>query len=52
VPLIVPPGYGSAAFTFSGTAGTPEFITTIGVDMSDFTDDYVAAANLLFSIYA
>lgn len=31
MPTQIPTGYGSAAFIFSGTFGTPAFVTTIGV---------------------
>lgn len=49
--LIIPPGFGNAAFIFGGSAGTPEHVTTLGVDLSEFAGNYVDAANLLFIRY-
>lgn len=49
--LIVPPGFGSAAFVFTSTTGTPPIVTTLGVDLSDVTTDMVGVANSLFSAY-
>lgn len=46
MPLIVPPGYGSAAFIFTGAVGTQPYVTTLGVQMntSEFTSVEVADA--------
>lgn len=52
MPLVIPPGYGSAALEFEGAAGTPTHITTIGVDLSAAGGDFVAAANNVFQSYA
>lgn len=49
--LVIPPGYGNAALVFTSLAGTPEFVTTIGVDLSAKTDDYVGAANQVMTAY-
>ena len=45
--LVIPPGYGNAAFIFTGSVGTQPYITTLGVDISDYGGDHVAAANTL-----
>lgn len=50
--LIIPPGFANAAFHFSSSEGTPEFVTTIGVDTSGFGGDFVNAANQAFACYA
>lgn len=50
--LVIPPGYGSAAFVLSGTAGTPNFVTTIGVRFPLNGTDYEGYANRLFNAYA
>lgn len=50
--LIIPPGFANAAFHFSSTEGTPEFVTTLGVDTSAYGGDFVNAANQMFAIYA
>lgn len=49
--LIIPPGYGSAAFIFTGSVGTPEHVTTLGVDLSGAGGDFVGAANRLMKAY-
>lgn len=49
--LVIPPGYGSAALVFTSQSGTPEFVTTIGVDLSAFAGDYVEAANRIKAAY-
>ena len=43
--LIVPPGFGIAAWTLSGQPGTEPYVTTCGVDLSGWGGDFVAAAN-------
>lgn len=50
--LVIPPGYGQASFVFTGTTGTPEFITTLGVDLREYGGDFQTAANQLFSVYS
>lgn len=50
--LVIPPGFGSAAFIFGSTEGTPPFVTTLGVDLSDAGGDFVSAANLLMFNFA
>lgn len=50
--LVIPPGFGSAAFIFNGTEGTPTFVTTMGVDLSAASGDFVGAANELMTGYA
>lgn len=49
--LIIPPGFGNAAFVFSATVGTPPVVTTLGVDTSAYGGDYVDAANTLMAAY-
>lgn len=51
MPLIIPPGFGSAAFVFTSTTGTPPIVTTIGVDLSDVTIGMVGAANAMMAAY-
>lgn len=50
--LIIPPGFGSAAYIMSATEGTPPFVCTMGLDISNFGGDFVAAANVAFSAWA
>ena len=50
--LVIPPGFGNAAFIFSSDVGTPEFVTTIGVDLSGFGGDFVLAANSIMIQFA
>lgn len=49
--LVIPPGFGSAALVFRGALGTPEHVTTIGVDLSAAGGDFVGAANRVMSAY-
>lgn len=49
--LIIPPGYGSAAFIFTSTTGTPPIVTTLGLDLLEVGGDYVAAADKCFAAY-
>lgn len=49
--LVVPPGYGLAAITFSSEVGTPPLVTTLGIDLSAAGGDFVAAANTVFTAY-
>jgi hypothetical protein len=51
VSLVIPPGFGSAAFVFTGAPGTQPYVTTIGVDLGDAGGDWVAAANSAFVAY-
>jgi hypothetical protein len=51
VPVVIPPGFGQAAFVFSSAKGTPDFITTLGVDISGAGGDFVSAANALKLCY-
>lgn len=48
----IPPGFGLAAFRLSASFGTPDFVTTIGVDLSAAGGDFVGAANDLAFAYA
>lgn len=50
--LVIPPGFGSAALTFTGTPGTQPYITTIGIDLSNWGGDFVEAANNVMAGYA
>jgi len=52
VSLVIPPGYGNAAFTLTGAVGTQPYITTLGVDISEYGGDHVAAANTLKLTFA
>lgn len=52
MPLIVPPGFGLAAFVFTSTSGTPPIVTTLGVDLGDVGGAFVEAADLLHAAYA
>jgi hypothetical protein len=45
--LSVPPGFGLAAFVFSGAQGTQPYVTTLGVDLAAAGGDFVLAANQL-----
>lgn len=49
--LVIPPGFGQAAFVFSSSAGTGPFVTTLGVDLSGAGGDFVTAANDLMLRY-
>lgn len=49
--LVVPPGYGLAAITFTSEVGTPPLVTTLGIDLSAAGGDFVAAANTVFTAY-
>nr|CRY96671.1 hypothetical protein [uncultured prokaryote] len=50
--LVIPPGFGSAALIFSGAVGTAPYVTTIGVDLSNYGGDFVLAANQVKAVYA
>lgn len=49
--LVIPPGYANAAFIFSADFGTPPIVTTLGVDVSAFSGDFVEAANTAFTYW-
>lgn len=49
--LIIPPGFGNAALVFTSSTGTPPIVTTLGFDLIDVGDSYVAAANKIFLAY-
>lgn len=46
--LVIPPGFASAAFVHTSSLGTQPFVTTLGVDISNFGGTFSAAANFLF----
>lgn len=50
--LVIPPGFGNAAYTFGADFGTPPFIVTCAHDISAYAGDWVAAANSLMSGFA
>lgn len=50
--VVIPPGFGLAAFTLTGPNGTQPFVTTIGLDLSAAGGDFVEAANSAFAAYA
>lgn len=50
--LVIPPGYGLAAFTLTGPAGTQPYITTCGVDLDAAGGDWEQAANSAFAAFA
>lgn len=49
--LIVPPGFGLAAFTFTGAVGTQPYVTTIGCELVLGEATAVECANSLFGLY-
>lgn len=49
--LVIPPGFGSAAFIFTGPVGTEPYVTTLGVDLSAAGGDFVGAANTIKSSF-
>lgn len=51
VSLVIPPGFGSAAFVLTGLPGTQPYVTTLGVDLGAAGGDFVAAANVAFAAY-
>lgn len=50
--LVIPPGYGNAAFILTGPVGTQPYVTTCGIDISEFGGDHVHAANTAFRAFA
>lgn len=51
MPLIIPPGFVQASFVFSGVPGTAPYVTTLGIDSSDWGGDFVGLANTLKTDY-
>lgn len=51
MPLVIPPGYGLAAIEFTGAAGTPIHVTTIGVSLGQVGGDFTLAADAVFQAY-
>lgn len=49
--LVIPPGFGSAAFVLTGTPGTQPYVTTLGLDLSEYGGDFVLAANTAKAAY-
>lgn len=49
--LVIPPGFASAAWVFTGPVGTQPFVTTCGVDISAFGGDFAAAADACMKAY-
>lgn len=49
--LVIPPGFGSAAFVLTGAPGTQPYVTTIGVDLSAAGGDWTLAADSAFNAY-
>lgn len=47
----IPVGFAQAAFIFTSDIGTPDFVTTIGVDLSDVGGNFLGAADHLFAAY-
>lgn len=43
--LVIPPGFGLAAFILTGAVGTQPYVTTMGVSLGDAGGDFVGAAN-------
>lgn len=52
MPLIVPPGFGLAAFEMTGAVGTQPYITTMGLTLGLGEDTAVDLANAAFDVYA
>lgn len=50
--LVIPPGFGNAAFVFTSASGTAPFVTTLGIDLSAAGGDFVEAANTVMTYYA
>jgi hypothetical protein len=45
--LVIPPGFGNAVYRFSLTGDAEEMVTTIGVDLGEWSGDFEAAAAAL-----
>lgn len=52
MPLIIPPGFVQASFVFTGIPGTQPYVTTLGLDSSDWGGDFVSLANFAKANYA
>lgn len=52
MPLVIPPGFASAAYVMDGPVGTPSFITTMGFDISAFSGDHENAADLAGELFS
>lgn len=50
--VTVPPGFGLAAFHLTADFGTPDFVTTIGLDLSVAGGDFEAAVEAAYAAYA
>lgn len=50
--LVIPPGYGVAAFTLTGQPGTQPYVTTMGLDLREYGGDFTEAADDAFVTYA
>ena len=51
MPLHIPAGMGSAAFIVSGSAGTPNYVTTLGIDLTDAEGAWVHASDMINACY-
>lgn len=49
--LVIPPGFGLAAFVLTGPAGTQPYVTTCGVDLDGVGGDWEEAANSAFTAF-
>lgn len=49
--LVIPEGFASAAWVFTSSNGTAPFVTTLGVDVSNYEGQLGAAASVLFAAY-
>lgn len=47
----IPVGYGVLSWHFSSVVGTPEFVTTLGVNITPLDDLYEDGANVAFDAY-
>lgn len=50
--LVIPPGFGVAAFVLTGAQGTQPYVTTMGLDLTEYGGDFAGAANDAFLTYA
>lgn len=50
--VIIPPGYGEAAWVFTSNEGTAPFVCTMGVNLTGAGGAYTTAANDLFAMWA
>lgn len=49
--LVIPEGFASAAFVFTGAAGTQPFVTTLGLNIGSETTSFVDVANAVKAAY-